>query len=88
MWTDLKLTLRYVKDKLLCVLWVHYKLYDFESFFSLLQGEFVEGGTETHFEIGSHICYIKAQSSGKRKKGLIHQLFVDNNEIPPTNIDV
>ncbi|KAK6181483.1 hypothetical protein SNE40_009325 [Patella caerulea] len=45
-------------------------------------GEFVDDGTETHFEIGAHSAYIKAVSSGKRKSGIIHKLFVDDNEIP------
>lgn len=42
----------------------------------------MDNGTETHFEIGDHICYIKATSSGKRKQGVLHQLFVDDREIP------
>ena len=46
-------------------------------------GEFVEDGTETHFEIGSHNCVIKAVSSGKMKEGIIHSLIMDGtNEIP------
>lgn len=45
-------------------------------------GEFVDDGTETHFSIGTHDCYIKAVSSGKRKEGIIHTLIVDNREIP------
>uniref|UniRef100_A0A8C0Z6X4 Fas apoptotic inhibitory molecule 1 n=6 Tax=Canidae TaxID=9608 RepID=A0A8C0Z6X4_CANLF len=45
-------------------------------------GEFVEDGTETHFSVGNHDCYIKAVSSGKRKEGIIHSLIVDNREIP------
>jgi len=48
-------------------------------------GEFVEDGTETHFEIGDHVCYIKAQSSGKRKTGMVHYLFVDGVEIAPSD---
>lgn len=46
------------------------------------QGEFVEDGTETHFSVGDHSCYIKAVSSGKRKEGIIHTLIVDDREIP------
>lgn len=42
----------------------------------------MDDGTETHFEIGAHSAYIKAISSGKRRDGLIHQLFVDDSEIP------
>ncbi|XP_039074144.1 fas apoptotic inhibitory molecule 1 isoform X2 [Hyaena hyaena] len=45
-------------------------------------GEFVDDGTETHFSVGNHDCYIKAVSSGKRKEGIIHSLIVDNREIP------
>ncbi|KAM5231193.1 fas apoptotic inhibitory molecule 1 isoform 1-T3 [Hipposideros larvatus] len=45
-------------------------------------GEFVDDGTETHFNVGNHDCYIKAVSSGKRKEGIIHTLIVDNREIP------
>lgn len=45
-------------------------------------GEFVDDGTETHFSVGNHGCYIKAVSSGKRKEGIIHTLIVDNREIP------
>ncbi|XP_031446552.1 fas apoptotic inhibitory molecule 1 isoform X1 [Phasianus colchicus] len=45
-------------------------------------GEFVEDGTETHFSVGDHSCYIKAVSSGKRKEGIIHTLIVDDREIP------
>ena len=46
------------------------------------QGEFVDDGTETHFQWGSHNCYIKAISSGKKKDGIIHSLVIDGNEIP------
>ncbi|XP_041116302.1 fas apoptotic inhibitory molecule a [Polyodon spathula] len=45
-------------------------------------GEFVDDGTETHFTIGDHECYIKAVSSGKRREGIIHSLIVDETEIP------
>ncbi|XP_014937967.2 fas apoptotic inhibitory molecule 1 isoform X1 [Acinonyx jubatus] len=45
-------------------------------------GEFVDDGTETHFSVGNHDCYIKAVSSGKRKEGIIHSLIVDDREIP------
>lgn len=49
----------------------------------LLQGEFVEDGTETHFAIGdNHSAYIKAVSSGKRREGIRHTLFVGDVEIP------
>ncbi|XP_005104659.1 fas apoptotic inhibitory molecule 1 [Aplysia californica] len=45
-------------------------------------GEFADDGTETHFEIGSHSAYIKAITTGKRRDGIVHQLFVDEVEIP------
>lgn len=48
-----------------------------------LQGEFIEGGTKTHFEIGDVVCYIKATSSGKKKTGFLYQLFINDNEISP-----
>ncbi|XP_044522611.1 fas apoptotic inhibitory molecule 1 isoform X1 [Gracilinanus agilis] len=47
-------------------------------------GEFVDDGTETHFSIGNHECYIKAVSSGKRREGIIHTLIVDDKEIAET----
>ncbi|XP_043851218.1 fas apoptotic inhibitory molecule 1 isoform X1 [Dromiciops gliroides] len=47
-------------------------------------GEFVDDGTETHFTINNHECYIKAVSSGKRKEGIIHTLIVDDKEIAET----
>ncbi|BFZ22389.1 hypothetical protein BsWGS_25428 [Bradybaena similaris] len=45
-------------------------------------GEFVDDGTETHFEIGNHSAFIKATTTGKRRDGIVHQLFVDETEIP------
>lgn len=46
------------------------------------QGEFGEDGTETHFMIlGSTPAYIKAVSSGERKSGIIHTLFINGVEI-------
>lgn len=51
-----------------------------------VQGEFVEDGTETHFAIGEGTpAYIKAVSSGKRKSGIIHTLFINNAEVPLAN---
>lgn len=48
------------------------------------QGEFTDEGTETHFALGEtlHSAYIKAISSGKRRDGIIHKLFIDDQEIP------
>ncbi|PIK49731.1 Fas apoptotic inhibitory molecule 1 [Apostichopus japonicus] len=45
-------------------------------------GEFVEGGSETHFEVGGRSCCIRAVSSGKRREGIIHSLLLDDREIP------
>lgn len=47
-------------------------------------GEFTDDGTETHFALGEtlHSAYIKALSSGKRRDGIIHKLFIDDQEIP------
>lgn len=45
------------------------------------QGEFVDDGTETHFDMCGHPAYIKAVSSGNRREGIIHSLVVDNTEI-------
>ncbi|VDN30351.1 unnamed protein product [Gongylonema pulchrum] len=48
-------------------------------------GEFVENGTETHFEIGKNVCYVKATSSGKKKIGFIYQLFINDKEVITTD---
>lgn len=53
-----------------------------ESYFHFPKGEFVDDGTETHFDLGGHPAYIKAVSSGNRREGIIHSLVVDNTEIP------
>ncbi|CAL1541717.1 unnamed protein product [Lymnaea stagnalis] len=45
-------------------------------------GEFVDDGTETHFEVGSYSAYIKAITTGKRRDGIVHQLYVDGAEVP------
>lgn len=45
-------------------------------------GEFVEYGTETHFEINNHPCYISAVSSGKQREGIIHSFFFEGNMVP------
>ncbi|XP_066963807.1 fas apoptotic inhibitory molecule 1 [Macrobrachium rosenbergii] len=45
-------------------------------------GEFVDDGTETHFDLAGHPAYIKAVSSGNRREGIIHSLVVDDTEIP------
>lgn len=47
-------------------------------------GEFTDDGTETHFALGdtNRSAYIKAISSGKRRDGILHKLFIDEHEIP------
>ena len=48
-----------------------------------LQGEFGDDGTEIHFVIDGNLsAMIKTVSSGKRRTGLIQQLFVNDTEIP------
>ncbi|XP_046887505.1 fas apoptotic inhibitory molecule b [Hypomesus transpacificus] len=44
-------------------------------------GEFVDDGTETHFAIGEHECFIKAISSGKKRGGIVHHLIVDGEKV-------
>lgn len=44
-------------------------------------GEFTDEGTETHFEINNRPCFIKARSSGNRREGIVHILFVNNRMI-------
>lgn len=45
-------------------------------------GEFTDEGTETHFEVGNHSCFIRAVTSGRRRDGIIHTLHVDGSIIP------
>lgn len=45
-------------------------------------GEFVDDGTETHFMMGEHECFIKAISSGKKRAGIVHHLIVDGEKVP------
>jgi len=47
-------------------------------------GEFVEDGTETHFEVDNRPAYIKVVSSGNKREGLIHSLIINDTEIPET----
>ncbi|RXG57311.1 Fas apoptotic inhibitory molecule 1, partial [Armadillidium vulgare] len=46
------------------------------------KGEFVDDGTETHFDLKGHAAYIKAVSSGSRREGIIHTLILDGAEVP------
>ncbi|CAO4368676.1 unnamed protein product [Caenorhabditis nigoni] len=47
-------------------------------------GEFVDNGTVTHFELGKTPCRIEARSSGNKKTGVIHTLFINGTQIPST----
>ncbi|XP_002411712.3 fas apoptotic inhibitory molecule 1 isoform X1 [Ixodes scapularis] len=44
--------------------------------------EFVEGGTEMHFQVGPCQAYITASSSGSKREGILHSLFMDGKQIP------
>ena len=50
---------------------------------TILQGEFTDEGTETHFTIGSYSAHIKSVSSGNKMKGLMYTLVVENTELHP-----
>ncbi|KAF6210856.1 hypothetical protein GE061_013967 [Apolygus lucorum] len=45
-------------------------------------GEFVDGGTETHFTVGDSSGYIKAVSGANRKEGIIYSLIYNNQVVP------
>lgn len=48
-------------------------------------GEFAEDGTETHFVVlGKTPACIKSVSSGARRSGIVHTLFVEGAEIEPS----
>ena len=47
-----------------------------------MAGEFTDDGTETHFAIGSQPAFVRAVSSGKRREGIIHTLYVHDTEVP------
>ncbi|CAI4228825.1 unnamed protein product [Auanema sp. JU1783] len=61
---------RIVLDKDTMEVWVNGQKID-------TAGEFVDDGTETHFEIGRHLCKIRSVSSGKKKVGVVHTFYVD-----------
>ncbi len=46
------------------------------------EAEFTDEGTETIFEISGHPAILKAVSTGYRRAGINHALFVDGKEIP------
>lgn len=43
---------------------------------------FQDDGTETHFTLGNQPAHILAISSGQRRKGILHKLIMNDNEIP------
>jgi hypothetical protein len=45
-------------------------------------GEFTDDGTETHFTIANQPAFVRAISTGNRRKGIVHKLFVHENEVP------
>lgn len=49
------------------------------------KGEFAECGTETHFTVAGEPVFIRAVSSGHKRKGILHSLVVDGKEIDPCN---
>ena len=48
-------------------------------------GEFVEGGSEHHFEVDSRVCVIRTLSTGDRRRGVEHILDVDGMTVQPSN---
>ncbi|VDL77803.1 unnamed protein product [Nippostrongylus brasiliensis] len=66
---------RIVLDKETMEVWVNGSRID-------TAGEFVADGTETHFEVGHHVCKIRAASSGRKKIGVVHELYVNGEPIP------
>lgn len=45
------------------------------------EGEFTENGTETNFEVNGVMLKLVTQSTGDKRKGLRHRLFMNNQEI-------
>lgn len=50
-----------------------------------VQGEFTDTGTETHFALASHAAYIRATSSGNKRKGLVYCLVIGGTELEPVS---
>lgn len=50
---------------------------------SHIQGEFTDSGTETHFALASHAAYIRATSSGNKRRGLVYCLVIGGTELEP-----
>ena len=47
------------------------------------EGEFVEDGTETHFQVSGLPCYVLTSSILQKGGKLQHALFVNEEEIQP-----
>ena len=45
-------------------------------------GEFTDEGTETHFAVNGSPAHIRAVSSGDRRKGMVHQLIMEESVVP------
>ena len=45
-------------------------------------GEFTDQGTETHFAVEDHAAVIRAVTSGKRREGIIYNLFINDIQVP------
>ncbi len=45
-------------------------------------GEFADEGTETHFAVRCQPAFIRAISSGNKRVGIVHKLFVQDVEVP------
>lgn len=58
-------------------------IYNYTYIIYFAQGEFTEGGVETHFTIGSISAIITSESSGNKKKGLLYKLLVDGKSLEP-----
>lgn len=49
----------------------------------VVQGEFTDTGTETHFTLDGYSACIRAESSGNKRKGLVHVLVVGSTVLEP-----
>ena len=45
------------------------------------QGEFVDDGTETHFEVGGQPAYVHTTSSGSKSGKMQHTLYVNEQSV-------
>ena len=49
------------------------------------QGEFVDDGTDTHFEQDGIHFILMARASGNKRDGLVHSLMANGNLLPETS---